>query len=208
MYYNVFNNRERTPQEKEPSMSHVVNYIVVDENTSKEDVLFAIREEVAHEDWQEGGAYHERLTWHDNKVYADYDEAREAIECLDNGWYDDHAVLFRECGNLENATTRRLEKQIREHREKMDSYIDANHVTGRKSALIGCSGCGSKISREHLRSDRCPVCGTDLRSETVLSRIEGYRAKIAEWEHKIAEEKKKLGAKAPVKWLVKYEYHV
>lgn len=189
-------------------MGHCINYIVVDKKTSKNEILNDIREEVMHEDWAEGGSYHEQLTWHDEKVYADDQSAHEAINRFDNGWYDDHAVLFRDTRNLENATTRRLEKQIEETRQKMYDYIEANHVKDRKSTLIGCPHCGSKLSREYLVSNSCPLCRTDLRSDTVLSRIAGYKTKMSEWEKKIRDEKKKLGAKAPVKWLVKYEYHV
>lgn len=189
-------------------MGHCIQYIVADKNTPKPSILSDIREEVMHEDWAEGGSYHGRMTWHDNKVYGDYDEAVDAIDAFDNGWYDDHAVLFRDCGKQENATIRRLQKQIEDTRKKMEDYIAANHIANRKSALIGCPHCASKLSREYLKGDYCPLCRTDLRSDTVLSRIQGYKDKIADWEKKIRAEKKKLGEKAPVKWLVKYEYHI
>ena len=192
-------------------MGHCINYIVADKNVNRESVLSDICEEVAHEDWEEGGNYpgnlHLSSHWHEDKVYDSEEDAYEAIKRFDNGWYDDHAVLFRDTSNLENAKTKKLSEQIAAAKQKKDEYIGANHVTSRKSVFVGCPHCGSTLSREHLRSDKCPLCRTDLRSETVRNRIKGYDDKVKELRKKLAVEKKKLADKAPVKWLVKYEYH-
>lgn len=40
--------------------------------------------------------YHGNLHFHEKPVYKNAEEARKAIERLDNGWYDDHAVLYKE----------------------------------------------------------------------------------------------------------------
>lgn len=205
IHYNEYHRETR--REKERFMGHCINYIVVDKDTSKQEVLADIEAASAYDNHGYSN-YSGGMKWHEDKVYADYAQAKEAICLMNNGWYDDHAVLFHDCENLENSVTRRLAKQIEDAKEKMREYIAANHVTSRKSAFIGCPRCQSKLSRKHLRSDLCPVCRTDLRSATVLGRIQGYKDKIFEWEKKILDEKKKLGKTAPVKWLVKYEYHI
>lgn len=206
--YACYNSLNESERKRDNIMGHCIDYIVADKNVDKKAIIADICDIVEQECWREGGGYSGRMTWHDGMVYADYDEAVEAIDRFDRGFYDDHAVLFREVGDLENATTRRLVKQIADTQLKMRDYIATNHVKDRKSALIGCPHCGSKLSREYLYSDSCPLCHADLRSDTVKKRIKGYETKIAEWEKKMREEKKKLGAKAPVKWLVKYEYHI
>lgn len=189
-------------------MGHCVNYIVADKDAERKSIIADICEEVYHESWEEGGSYHGNLKWHDNTVYDSEDDAYAAIDRLDRGRYDDHAVLFRDTSRLENAKTTKLAEQIATTKAKKVDYIDSNHVTARKSAYIGCPHCKSKLSREYLKRDACPLCGTDLRSDTVKERIKGYDAKIAELKKRLADEKKKLAAKAPVKWLVKYEYHI
>lgn len=192
-------------------MGHCINYIVAEKNADKNEIIFAIEEEAEHANYGEGGYsgnLHMSSHWHSDTIYDSHDDAVEAISRLERGSYDDHAVLFRDTTNLENAKTKKIREQIAQVRQKQSEYIAANHVSSRKSAMIGCPHCGSKIARDYLRSDRCPVCGTDLRSETVLKRIDSYDAKIAELDKKLVDEKKKLAAKAPVKWLVKYEYHV
>ena len=47
-------------------------------------------------DSQESGGYHGDLTFHREPVYKSYDEARAAIDRMDRGWYNDHAVRYRD----------------------------------------------------------------------------------------------------------------
>lgn len=56
---------------------------------------------------------------------------------------------------------------------------------GRKSKMVGCSGCGSKLSREHLAKrynpyerPQCPVCSTSLLSETDEKRIQASKDRV------------------------------
>jgi hypothetical protein len=36
------------------------------------------------------------MVFHKEPVYKNRDEAKKAIEKLDKGWYDDHAVRYRD----------------------------------------------------------------------------------------------------------------
>lgn len=47
-------------------------------------------------DPQETSGYHGGLKFHRDIVCKNYDEAMKKIEELDNGWYDDHAVMYRD----------------------------------------------------------------------------------------------------------------
>lgn len=46
-------------------------------------------------DPQESCGYHNNMTFHKDPVYKNYDEAKVAIERMDRGCYDDHAVRYR-----------------------------------------------------------------------------------------------------------------
>lgn len=190
-------------------MGHAIEYLRVPRDTDKKKIIAEIDEYVTRECWQEGGRYSGgHLTWHENDIYDDEQAAVDAIDNFDRGWYDDHAVLFYNTDKLESAATRKIEKQITDTQKKRSDYIDAHHVKNRKSAYVGCPKCGSKLSREHLHTDTCPLCREDLRSETVKARIAGYDEKIETLREKLRGEKAKLVKKAPVMWLVKFEYHI
>jgi hypothetical protein len=47
-------------------------------------------------DPEETSGYHGDLKFHEEPVYKNRDEAKKAIEQLDKGWYDDHAVRYRD----------------------------------------------------------------------------------------------------------------
>ena len=47
-------------------------------------------------DPQETSGYHGDLTFHKEPVYKNREEAVAAIEKLDKGWYNDHAVRYRD----------------------------------------------------------------------------------------------------------------
>ena len=214
--------KAKKPSER-PKMGHNINYMTADRNVKKNSVIAEINYEVEHVAWEEGGRYDgSQLTWHDGKVYPDYESARKAIEKLDNGWYDDHAVLFHDTHAVEQKPTKKLEtlrKRLEDEKQKRDEYIASHRVTDRKSEFMGCPTCGSKINLRYMAknvrygySDHlCPVCRGELRSKTVVDRIEKFEAKIEELKGQITDEEqnmsRKVSSKAPVKWLIKYEYH-
>ena len=47
-------------------------------------------------DPQETSGYHGNLKFHKEPVYKSREEAADAIVKMDNGWYDDHAVRYRD----------------------------------------------------------------------------------------------------------------
>ena len=47
-------------------------------------------------DPQETNGYHGNLTFHRDIVCKNIEEAKETITKLDKGWYDDHAVFYKD----------------------------------------------------------------------------------------------------------------
>ena len=47
-------------------------------------------------DPEETSGYHGNLTFHRNIVCKNREEAEETLKKLDKGWYDDHAVFFKD----------------------------------------------------------------------------------------------------------------
>ncbi len=75
-------------------MSHCVGYLNYHCSTSEKKILADLNS-FAY-DPQESSGYHGGLAFHKEPVYKNKEEAYAAIEKLDKGWYDDHAVRYRD----------------------------------------------------------------------------------------------------------------
>ena len=75
-------------------MSHAIRYLDYHCSISEKSILKDIRK-FAYAP-QESGKYHENMTFHKEPVYANRKEAEKAIKKLDNGWYDDHSVRYKQ----------------------------------------------------------------------------------------------------------------
>lgn len=75
-------------------MSHAIQYLDYHCSTSET----AIQKDLNRfaYDPQESSGYHGNLKFHKEPVYKDRAEAMEAITRMDRGWYDDHAVRYRD----------------------------------------------------------------------------------------------------------------
>jgi hypothetical protein len=75
-------------------MSHAIRYI--DYHCSKtENQIIKDLNRFAY-DPQESSGYHGNMTFHKEPVYKTRGEALDAISKFDKGWYDDHAVRYRD----------------------------------------------------------------------------------------------------------------
>jgi len=142
---------------------------------------------------------------HENIICDSYEEAIRKIESLDNGWYDDHGVLYKSYKG-KNKTMENLEAKRAQLRKDRREYIENNGIHNRTSETISCPKCKSRLALAYFRGNECPLCRTDLRSETVLKRIESFDTRIKETEKKYKEAEKKQ--KYELRWLVKIEFHV
>ena len=199
-------------------MGHLSTFVVIDK---KEDILgeaedFAYIHTDRQENWN--GNYHGNLTIHDRIICDNVEEAEKKIKALDNGWYDDHAVQFYDIPSVEDTKKmERLMERIAENHMKREAYEEKHLIQNLKSKLITCSHCGSKIAKDYMRSQYCPVCrDQDLRADYILKRLEKfeeddkkihaeYRRLRKELEDKQTE---KYKGKAPIKWLAKFEIHI
>jgi hypothetical protein len=74
-------------------MSHAIRHLDYHCSVSEKAILRDINS-FAY-DREESSGYHGNLKFHAEPVYKTRDEAQKAIEKLDKGWYDDHAVRYR-----------------------------------------------------------------------------------------------------------------
>jgi len=187
---------------------HEIKYMEFSRNTTEKEMARARARIVnRNSDWGSRGEEYGNFKLH--QVICDsYDDAVEKIRQYDEGWYDDHGVLFRDYGKVKpTKQMEAIKSQISDTRQKRQEFIDAHLPNRVKAELIGCQHCGSKIAKAYLRGAYCPVCHKDLRPKSTLNRIAAYDDKIKTLQKKYAELEKKQKDKAEVKWLVKLEYH-
>ena len=75
-------------------MSHAIRHLTYHCSTSEAAILRDLNR-FAY-DPQETSGYHGNMKFHREPVYRNYEEAEAAITKLDKGWYDDHAVMYRD----------------------------------------------------------------------------------------------------------------
>lgn len=183
---------------------HNIRYREYPENTTKQKITDDVLRIVS----SSGDGYGtDRIAFSD-VVCDNYDAAHTYIQKIDKGFYDGLAVKYYDFSKVKGTKkVDDLEKKIAETREKKSAFADAHSVKSQKAAFIGCPKCGSKLSRERLRGNSCPLCGMDLRAPSTLERLKSYDTRISEYEKQIAEERQKNKKKARIMWLVKFEYH-
>lgn len=188
-------------------MGHNIRHITYPENVNRKKVQNELDTFVAHEDYQEGcSGLASPIRWIESVICNSYNEAIEKIERLDRGWYDQLAVRYYENESFTDKKIGELQKSVKELCDaytKKNSEIPAQHFT---ADYVGCKSCGSKITRTFIKSNKCPVCHADMRSESTMNSIEAIKKKL-EKARKALEEYTNKHAKKKVMWLVKIEYH-
>ena len=188
-------------------MGHNINHYVYPRFVNKKQVQKELDNYVAHEDWQEGcRGLTQPIRWLEDKVYGSEEEAHEAIKRLDRGWYDQLAVLFQQNEEPHDDRIRALRVKCAEAGDEFRRRDQLLYSQAVKSAYIGCKQCGSRLARNYLKVNSCPVCHAELRPEHMLKSVSAAKAKWEKAKQDVEEYKKKKGAKK-VCWLVKIEYH-
>ena len=190
-------------------MSHNIEYVTYAENIHRDYVKRELDSYVAHADWQEGcsGLYRD-IRWLDAKPVCDDEEAARAeINRLDRGNYDNLAVKFYAAEPIKDSKAyTALQEKARAALEAFRAKDNVRYAETVTAEYIGCKTCGSKLSRVHIKTNRCPLCGADLRPKTTRDAIYAAEAKWRKAQRAV-EDYRKQHAQKKVMWLVKIEYH-
>lgn len=148
-------------------------------------------------------------------VFNTRKDAEEYLDKMAEGrFYPELAVQYRDISGMKMGKEK--EKLLRKLDEARGALCDLERrqhyckdTTNAK--LISCRKCESRLAVAYLRGNRCPVCNTDLRPESVIARRDALRQKLDDLSKEILEldratvQKAKEGIK--VKWLVRIDYH-
>lgn len=189
-------------------MAHNIEYYTYEENIKRDWVQQKLDHYVAQADWQEGCSGLPRpIRWLDTVfVYEDQEAAEKAIEGLDRGDYDQLAVRYYEYQKNDTKARQALCEKIKITRANYDDKQMTIWAAGLKAEFVSCRKCGSKLKREYIKQNHCPVCHADLRPESTLATIAKAKERWAGSMKALADYDKAHG-KRKVMWLVKIEYH-
>ena len=103
----------------------------------------------------------------------------------------------------ETSKTRNICERFEKENMKLENYKKAHNARNRKSALVRCSHCQSKINREYISdSNICKVCGHEFYSNTDINKIIAHKHNIAKLIREYEANTKKV-----VKWFVETKYY-
>lgn len=191
-------------------MSHYMSHVTVNKENEiqKEAKNFAKRYCDRYEN--PDGVYHGNLTIQKSTVYDSIESADEYLNryYYAKGDYYDCAVPYKDLDSVKPPKKMtEIKQRISENRKQKERYISENKVQNRTSKSITCTCCGSRLNLSYLDGQKCPLCGTDLRSPTVQNRIKKFDKDYDKLQRELEKEKRKLIQKAPVKWRIKLEIH-
>lgn len=145
------------------------------------------------------------------KVFDNFEDAENYCMNEETSWMRNYNVMVAFYDTKCVKTTKRL-INLKERRKneisKLNNYAKEHSVSTFKASYISCPECGSKINKEYIHYDRCPLCKTDLRSETTKKTLARYKDNIKQIEKQIRTEEQKQKDKLPVRYLVAYMEYV
>lgn len=97
-----------------------------------------------------------------------------------------------------------LEKRLQDEISKRNAYFNAHNVQNLQAKYISCKRCGSKVNKDYIHNNSCPVCRNNMLSDTVQKRLDAFNARIDGLKASVVTEKEKRAAKAPTRYLVVY----
>lgn len=97
-----------------------------------------------------------------------------------------------------------LEKRLQDEISKRNAYCNAHNVQNLQAKYISCKRCGSKVNKDYIRNNSCPVCRNNMLSDTVQKRLDAFSTRIVGLKASIVAEKEKRAGKAPTRYLVVY----
>ncbi len=192
-------------------MSHEIEHRSYKVSTDRAEIENSLNAYVRQRTHQEGGSgLYRPIRWID-RTFESFEKAREYIQSIDDGNYNNLCVKYL-TGDKDINTSKTYKsllervKRLESELVKIESVIYTRTV---KSAFVSCKKCQSKISTRYCVKNACPVCYTDLRSETAISRIKAKGIALHSAEETLRKFESEYAKKhGETRYLVKIEYHM
>ena len=123
-----------------------------------------------------------------NHIANNENDALEYIEGHQQKWDRALGIRYkRSCGIVKSDVNKQKKLQLTSDRyERNYSEMLMNIQSAfkkRKSKLVGCSHCGSRLNKEYVKINgsediKCPLCGNSLLSDTDHKRLANAHSKV------------------------------
>lgn len=110
-------------------------------------------------------------------IVSNRKEAEEVLDVVYAGTAVPYYETFEPSDLFMNAKEKRKEAE-----DKLEQYRKERSVLNYQSKTIGCRNCNSSLAKEYLKDDVCPVCGSDLRSQSAVDGEAQLKDKLREAE--------------------------
>lgn len=198
-------------------MSWIAGDIVMNSYTEKEIkkaqglIRSRVRHEADLEEFPHMGDYLNPIKkMEDETIFPSYEAAEEYLDKIRGKWSRKYnPVVAFQSGEIKIPNNiKRLEERAEEEAKKYVEYKKSHSIKNFTAKYIGCQKCGSKVNKEYIKYDFCPVCNADLRSKTTIKTLQRYMDKKNSLLKEYNAAKKKIKAKGPIKYLLMYEEYV
>ena len=149
----------------------------------------------------------EEIEWNEDPVLDSEEEAVNTL--MEKEDVPVAAVRFYDYPETEKSDRQLdLEYMYEKQKRAIAKTNETVHYSGdnMKISKHTCKNCGSSIATAYIKSNFCPVCGADLRPDSVIEKQEKQVKRLEELEKKlhdeIAKQREKNKDSAVVKWLV------
>lgn len=170
-----------------------------------------------------------RVIFYD-KLFSSEEEAYEWVIDNHRKWGDPYACSFylpKTAGERAKAKVQRAKEKLAQEEKKKMEFMneEINAFLGRSSQLVGCKGCGSKLSRNQFASSRftslgshhvysdgshsihygrlpkCPLCSHSLLSNSANAKLVKLNERVEKAKSALEEAQKPSPSK-DVGWVV------
>ena len=129
-----------------------------------------------------GGRMYDPIRWID-KIFPDRESAKAYIERADRGFYDSLAVMYGT--KKTNKKVETIEERIKSIKASINKCATEGSIHSFKAKLVGCPKCESRLNKKYFKGESCPLCGTELRSETTVNRLNSLYETLAKKQKEI-----------------------
>lgn len=196
-------------------MSWAADVLTFNEKTKRTEMEYEIENSLNHMRGYMKPVHLPLKLLYDVPVQLDYESAESMLSALytEYGRKCNYGIRYYENEDIkETKKLQILRVRISDVENKIKEYSGKHSVMAFKAEYIGCPGCGSKLKKNLLKTEVCPLCKTDMRSATTKDTLCKYNEKLKDLKKQAKEEEKKLKQKkqksADVMWIIHAEAYI
>lgn len=189
-------------------MSWVAGYLIMNDksqkeiNIAKDDICCIVRRNADLNEFPNMGNSLNQIKFiNPDKIPCSLEEAEEIADKYK--WRRNYNIAIPLI--VESKKMKDIRERIEEEQRKCEEYGQKHSVLTFKASYVSCPKCMSKLNKDYLKNDKCPVCHSDMRSDTTKATLERYKKKITSLKKEYEEQRKN---KKNIKYVLFYEEYV